>query len=165
MAKSELTLAGMMRTAPHIAESYRRSEVRAGDIVFAIRATVGKMRLVPEDLDGANLTQGTARIAPSEQAITPYLFWALQTQSVVDAIENVTKGSTFREITLGKLRTIPVPLPPLSEQLRIVNESDALKAQIDALKKLQTETAPNSTRCCRRFSTKRSKESCRLFLR
>jgi type I restriction enzyme S subunit len=141
MAKSELTLAGMLRTAPHIAESYRRSAVREGDIVFAIRATVGKMRFVPKDLDGANLTQGTARIAPSERAIAPYLFWVLQTQSVVDSIDSVTKGSTFREITLGKLRTIPIPLPPLSEQLRIVNELDAVKAQIDALKQLQAETA------------------------
>ena len=107
MARPQLTTEGMLKTAPEIAARYRRSAVREGDIVFTIRATVGKMRFVPKELDGANLTQGTARVAPSERATAQYLFWALQSREVAEAIENVTKGSAYREITLGRLRTIP----------------------------------------------------------
>jgi type I restriction enzyme S subunit len=118
MVKPHLTLVGMLRTAHGIAARYKRSAVREGDVVFAIRATIGKMRFVPAELDGANLTQGTARIAPGDHALAPYLCWALQSRAVVDAIQGVAKGSTFKEITLGRLRTIAVPLPPLSEQRR-----------------------------------------------
>lgn len=141
MAKAQLTTVGMLRTAPEIAARYRRSTVREGDIVFAIRATIGKMRFVPEELDGANLTQGTARIAPSDRATAPYLYWALQRRDVADSIQAATKGSTFKEITLGRLRRILVSLPPLPEQRRIVAELDALQAQVDTLKRLQGETA------------------------
>jgi type I restriction enzyme S subunit len=141
MAKPELTAVGMLRTAPEIAARYKRSEVRKGDVVFAIRATIGKMRFVPKELDGANLTQGTARIAPSGRALAPFLYWTLQSRSVADTIQSATKGSTFKEITLGRLRAIPIPLPPLVEQRRIVAELDALQAEVDALKRLQAETA------------------------
>jgi type I restriction enzyme S subunit len=141
MAKPNLTLQGMLKTSPSIAAKYDRSKVRTGDIVFAIRATVGKMRFVPPELDGANLTQGTARIAPTSAATGPFLFWALQSRLVVDALNESCKGSTFREMTLGKLRALEVPLPPPEEQRRIVAYLDGVQAKVDALKKLQGETA------------------------
>src|SRR5438067_7821309 len=84
MAKPQLTTVGMLRTATQIAARYRRSAVHEGDLVFAIRATVGKMRFVPNQLDGANLTQGTARIAPSKVALAPYLYWVLRSREVAD---------------------------------------------------------------------------------
>ena len=34
-----------------------------------------------------------------------------------------------------------IPVPPLAEQRRIVAELDALQAEVDALKRLQAETA------------------------
>jgi type I restriction enzyme S subunit len=141
MKNAQLTPVGMMRTHRSIAERYERSTVRQGDIVFAIRATVGTMRIVPAELDGANLTQGTARIAPSKLAGAQYLMWALQGRSAREQIEAACKGSTFREITLKKLREIRIPLPPIKEQQRIVTYLDDLQAKVDNLKKLQEDTA------------------------
>ena len=43
-----------------VADSYRRSEIRTGEIVCAASTTVGKVLPVPSELEGANLTQGTA---------------------------------------------------------------------------------------------------------
>jgi len=40
-----------------------------------------------------------------------------------------------------KLKALPIALPPLPEQRRIVAELDALQAEVDALKRLQAETA------------------------
>jgi len=39
------------------------------------------------------------------------------------------------------LKNVLMPVPPLCEQLRIVAELDALQAEVDALKRLQAETA------------------------
>lgn len=58
----------LRKTDPAIAARFGRSKVNTGDIVMSIRATVGTTAMVPPALDGANLTQGTARIAPSEIA-------------------------------------------------------------------------------------------------
>jgi type I restriction enzyme S subunit len=45
------------------------------------------------------------------------------------------------ELNLNDLRQVPVPIPPLPKQRRIVAYLEGLQAKVDALKKLQTETA------------------------
>jgi type I restriction enzyme S subunit len=96
--------------------------------------------MVPLELDGANLTQGTARLAPSSKAVGKYLFWSLQGARALDQITAACKGSTFREITLGRLRTLKIPLPPTREQQRIVAYLDGLLAKVDRLKAVQAQT-------------------------
>ncbi|MFN7897408.1 MAG: restriction endonuclease subunit S, partial [Cyanobacteriota bacterium] len=64
MAGDRLILETCQRTSIEIDESYARSKVEAGDLVIAIRATVGKVLEVPIELHGANLTQGTAKFSP-----------------------------------------------------------------------------------------------------
>jgi type I restriction enzyme S subunit len=44
-------------------------------------------------------------------------------------------------ISLGDVRDLDIPTPPLPEQRRIVAELDALHAEVDGLKRLQVETA------------------------
>ncbi len=51
-----------------------------------------------------------------------------------------SRGDMIPHIVLREIRAFPVPLPPLPEQRRIVAELDALHAQVDALKHLQSET-------------------------
>ena len=45
------------------------------------------------------------------------------------------------KISQPKLEALPIPVPPLAEQRRIVAELDALQVEVDALKRLQAETA------------------------
>jgi len=45
------------------------------------------------------------------------------------------------KISQSKPEALPVPIPPLPEQRRIVAELDTLQAEIEALKLLQAETA------------------------
>jgi type I restriction enzyme S subunit len=49
--------------------------------------------------------------------------------------------TNLASINQRQLRAFNVPAPPLSEQRRIVDELDALQAKVDALKRLQAETA------------------------
>jgi type I restriction enzyme S subunit len=44
-------------------------------------------------------------------------------------------------VNATKLKALPIALPALPEQRRIVAELDALKAEVEALKRLQTESA------------------------
>jgi len=125
MSGDSLQVEGLLRTSRSIARSYARSEVKAGEIVCAIRATLGKVLEVPPELDGANLTQGTARIAPHPEVCGHYLLWCLRTKPLQSQFEMAQKGTTFAEITLTDLRLLLVPLPPLPEQRRIAAILDA----------------------------------------
>lgn len=144
MSGVRLSVEGMLRTSQRIANSYVRSTVHAGELVCAIRATVGKVLPVPPELDGANLTQGTARIAPGRSIDPRFLYWEMCGERVQDQIALAIKGTTFFEITLAALRQVRVAMPSLPAQREIAEvldthealvrrESDLL-AQLQALK-------------------------------
>ncbi|MEU9484482.1 restriction endonuclease subunit S [Streptomyces decoyicus] len=111
MAGDRIDPGSLLRTAPEIAASYARTRLAVGDLVVSIRATVGKVLPVLPELEGANLTQGTARVAPSENLAPGYLLWALRSRKAQARFAAAVKGTTFSEITLGQLRDLPVPVP------------------------------------------------------
>jgi type I restriction enzyme S subunit len=143
IVKGQIAEVGLRHTDPAIAAKFRRSRVEAGDIVISIRATVGMTAVVPPELDGANLTQGTARIAPGEGTEGTYLLNFLRTTGTQKWLERQIKGVTFREITLSRLRELPVALPPIQLQrefarraLRVENLKVAQRVSLTALNAL-----------------------------
>jgi type I restriction enzyme S subunit len=137
-----LDAARLLRTTPEIAARYRRSTVAAGDIVFSLRGDIGSLSIVPPNLEGANLTQGTARISPSEATSGLFLFYALQAGAVQRALHSIAKGSALQEVTLKDLRGISVSFPRskaeqhhLATLLSMWDQSaHLLAAQIDRVK-------------------------------
>ena len=101
----------LQRTSKEIAEKYKRSEVVPGDIVFSLRGNLGEMNFVPMNLKTANLTQGTARLNIKETFNANYVKHALETVKVQTRIHALSKGSTFKEISLEALRTVKIPIP------------------------------------------------------
>nr|WP_290444245.1 restriction endonuclease subunit S [Acinetobacter lwoffii] len=129
----------LSRTDPEIAKKFKRSEVQTGDIVMSIRATVGTTALVPKILNGANLTQGTARIAVGENIEREYALYHLRCQATQNWIQKQVKGATFREITLGKLRELPVYLPPRDLQKKFVEIYNSIEMlKLNANKSLES---------------------------
>ena len=120
MRGDEINVEKLLRTAPQVAKSYKRSAVWVGDVVFALRATVGKVLPVTVELDGANLTQGTAKISPKKSIDSDFLLWAMRTSQVQNAIRLEQKGTTFMEITLGDLQTIRLALPKNKDEQSLI---------------------------------------------
>jgi type I restriction enzyme S subunit len=69
---------------------------------------------------------------PKKGVIAPFIYHFLKSVDFPD----LGYSRHFRY-----LKNVLMPLPPLSEQHRIVAELDALHAKVEALKHLQTETA------------------------
>lgn len=133
MSGDSLVRETMLCTSRRIANSYARSEVRTGDLVMAIRATVGKVLPVPSDLNGANLTQGTAKISPNICTDGNFLLWAIRHSRGQKAIQLEIKGTTFAEITLGALRQVPVAAPiDINEQRAIGERLTAVDKQLQS---------------------------------
>jgi type I restriction enzyme, S subunit len=123
----------LQRTAPEIAASYARSAVRPGDVVVSIGPSFGKAMVVPPELDGANLTQGTARVAPGQDIAPRFLFWILRSNASFQAWDSYCSGATFRALTLEILETCEVTLPSAAEQRAIAAFLDRETARTDAL--------------------------------
>ncbi len=154
----------LQRTTSEIATAYARSTVRPDDVVVSIGPSFGKAMIVPAELDGANLTQGTARVAPGSRITSRFLFWALRSGSSRQAWDSFCSGATFRALTLEILETCALALPALTEQRAIAAFLDRETVRIDALvaKKerlielLQEQPPPSSPAPSPRASTRPS---------
>lgn len=121
-------------TSPEIAARYRRSTIRQGDLVVTIGPSFGKTMVVDDPtLDGANLTQGTARVSPRPAVDARFLQWTLQSKSAVAHWEASVGGATFRALNLGPLAETPIPYVGLPAQRAITDFLDAETARIDSL--------------------------------
>ncbi len=123
----------LLRTDPEIAFNYRRSTVRPSDIVLSIGPSFGKVMIVPNELDGANLTQGTARVAPDAHHDSRFIFWALRSTFCKQQWEALVSGATFRALNLGPLAETLVPDPKLAEQQAIAAYLDRETGRVDRL--------------------------------
>lgn len=122
----------ILLTSPEIDAQYKRSRVRAGDVLLTIRGTTGRVARVPEVLDGANITQDTARVATKDGVDGDFLFFVLQSEAVQAEVQNNTRGQAVKGINIADVRRLRVPLPPESEQRKIATILSAVDNAVDA---------------------------------
>lgn len=84
-------------------------------VILSSRAPIG--HLVINTVPMAT-NQGCKGLVPKHGLDHKYLFYYLG--SIVGLLNDLGTGATFKELSGGKLKEVPIPLPPLSEQQRIV---------------------------------------------
>jgi len=66
--------------------------------------------------------QGCKGLVPASQLGSKFLYYYLA--SIVDLLNSLGTGATFKELSGTKLKEIPIPVPPLTDQQRIVGILD-----------------------------------------
>lgn len=125
VAAGRLSLAQLNKTTREIEADFMRSRLRSGDLVIAIRGSVGEVAMVPEEIAGANLTQDAARIAPGPGVHGRWLELILQTPTLEAQISSRITGATIKGINIWDLRRVQVPLIRFDEQLTTLKQADA----------------------------------------
>jgi type I restriction enzyme S subunit len=91
--------------------------LRGGDLLLSIRGHVGRLATVPSELEGANITQDTARLA-IVGASPIYVRECLRHIGLQRWMAKHTKGVAVRGINLGDVKQMPIPIPPEALQRR-----------------------------------------------
>ena len=133
VAASRLKPEALSKTTFGIEARYIRSRLKAGDLVYAIRGSIGDVETVPEELDGANLTQDAARIAYTAATHGRWLLYALRSRTVFSQLEAGALGATIRGINIRDLKRALIPVPPRCEQEQIASFLDSETARLDRL--------------------------------
>lgn len=110
----------LLKTSLEIHQQYKRAEVRYGDLLLTIRGSAGRVAMVPKSLDGANITQDTARIRVSSDDDPWFVFYALQAPSVQRQVELNTIGQAVKGINIAEVRKLKIFHPPRNQQTKIV---------------------------------------------
>lgn len=109
----------LLHTSPEIHKQYKRAEVKSGDLLLTIRGTTGRVAFVPKSLDGANITQDSARIRVSSNDSPRYVYYALQSPDIQRQIELNTVGQAVKGINIGEVKKLTIYHPGLQEQQKI----------------------------------------------
>ena len=100
---------------------------REGDLIICVRgSTTGRTNIAGFD---ACIGRGVAAIRSLTNQDYLNFFIHYYRKQFFD----LGKGSTFPNVSADEIKSIPVPLPPLAEQRRIVARIEALFAQADAI--------------------------------
>jgi len=105
----------IFRVSNEVEEPYRRARLKPQDLVVTIvGAGTGNVATVPEFLDGANITQTTARVAPSlNRVIGDFLRFSLIAEVGKVQVALYQKGAAQPGLNLEHLNAFRVPLPPI----------------------------------------------------
>ena len=122
----------------------RRCPPQAGDVLFTREAPMGEAAIIPSGLKIC-LGQRTMLMRPSLAIDKGFLLAALLSPVIRRQIDRVAVGSGVKHLRVGDVERLPIPIPPLAEQRRIVAEVDRrlsivreVEAEVDAnLKRAQ----------------------------
>ena len=135
------TIVNVRDTADHITQEGLRScsapLLPLGTVLFSSRATIGKIGIIEVPLA---TNQGFANFTPSPCIEPRYLAYALR--FFTPQIVALAGSTTFKEVSRGAIRKFKIPLPPTSEQRRIIEILD----QADALQRERAEAEEKARR-------------------
>ena len=114
--------------------------VRAGDILLNITGgSIGRCCIVPSEFGEANVSQHVAIIRVAVNGIQHYLHQAILSPYFQSFVIGEQTGAGRGGLPKNRMDRIPVALPPLAEQHRIVAKVDELMALCDRLEVAQAE--------------------------
>jgi type I restriction enzyme S subunit len=102
----------------------------SGSLLMVCIGTIGKCNLIERE---CAFNQQINSLSPVQWVDSQYLLLAVRAPYFQDAAWKKSSSTTIAILNKGKWLSIPVPLPPLAEQRRIVAKVEQLMALVDAL--------------------------------
>ena len=109
------------------ASELNRYGLRLGDLLFSRMATVGRAGIVGQEADGCLFNYHIMRLRLDRDTLLPqfYIAYVRGSPQVSHYVNEVNHGATRDGINTIQLLEMPVSIPPLSEQFRIVAEVES----------------------------------------
>jgi type I restriction enzyme, S subunit len=119
--------------SPEIEKQYVRTRLTGDEILLCVVGSIGKLGTAPTAWAGANIARAVARIKPIDQINRDYLLVVLQESAVQNFFTSSTRTLAQPTLNVGLIEQTPIPIPPLTEQRRIVAKVDELIALVEQL--------------------------------
>lgn len=101
----------------------KRSQVDDGDILYAMIGTIGNPVIVQKNIEFSIKNVALFKFNNSE-AYNRYIYHFLNSEIAKKQLSKLSRGGTQKFVSLGNLRKLKIPLPPLEEQRRIASVLD-----------------------------------------
>lgn len=128
------TLSGSMQISEDADRAMERSQIKGGDILMTITGNVGRVCMLPSEIEKANINQHIARIRITDKNVNvQFIYQYLSQQKVIDDYNKITTGQAYPQLSLKQVRETKIPLPPLKEQHCIAEILSTVDEKIDVI--------------------------------
>jgi type I restriction enzyme, S subunit len=142
-----LDLSEVQHVKPPTGAEGVRTGVQANDILISITADVGMVGLVPSGLGEAYINQHVALARPLPNVSPTYVaYYLCASEGGWGHLKKLQRGATKVGLGLDDIRSVPIPLPPLAEQTRIVAEVERRLSVIDELESVVSDNLQRAGR-------------------
>lgn len=119
---------------PAIEAKYGRTRLRENDVLTTIVGSVGQVAVVPKAMAGWNIARAVALVRPKDENIAYWIALCLRSPAAQHALGIAANTTVQTTINLKDLRSLQVPLPPVSERQEIVETIRSIDEQIELVR-------------------------------
>ena len=98
-----------------IEKKYARSRISEGDLLISVKATVGRVDVVPKGFSG-NISRDIARIRFGGKVKSEFAKYFFQSSYGLALIAETSVGTTRAELSIHAVKKMSIPVPSLKEQ-------------------------------------------------
>ena len=102
-------------------EVLKRSEVHGNDILIAITGDIGKVGIIPDTVEKANINQHIARVRIRKEALPYFVYQYLASDDTQKEYQKIKTGLSMPQLSLEQVRDIVVKIPEFNEQGKIAD--------------------------------------------
>lgn len=107
--------------------------ITPADLYISIAGTIGRTGIIPEELDGANLTENACRLVFKPGVNNRFVYYYTKTPSFVEQAGFNTRTAAQPKLALSRLATIRLPMPGPEVQASVVASLDTIAAGVEKL--------------------------------
>lgn len=115
------------------ADELVRCNAYPGELVIAKMAPVARTTIIPYCNERYVLCSDAVKLKPYKMIDTQYIKYMMNSNIIKNIVMENSTGITRQRTSLGKLKSLTIPLPPVQEQKRIVEKVDKLIKICDEL--------------------------------
>ena len=132
----------VIRITDELHYEFRRTILNTNDLIISIVGTLGKVFVIPKELNGANITRAFAVIGADCKLIdTRFIYQYLNSSMIQEWLLNTATGNAQKVLNIAALKELQIPLPIIEEQRRIAEvlfvadqEIETIQKKLDCLK-------------------------------
>ena len=99
------------------------------DLYLTIAGTIGKVGIIPDELDGMNLTENAVKLC-NIKVDKHFLMKTIETAYVQSLFNEKTNKVAQPKLAIERILSCLIPVPPLAEQKRIVDKINEIFAKL-----------------------------------
>ena len=102
----------------------KRFAVNSGDMIVSCSGTIGKTFVIPDNAPKGIINQALLKITPREGLNVFYLQYFFES-TISKILNEVSRGGAIKNVpSVGELKAIKIPLPPLDVQKHLIQVLD-----------------------------------------